>query len=261
MREASTSENHVPFQRGRELSGETRHSSVIFEPPSGEDGTSRLVKRADGGEAHDEPSAHIGRVIRLPDRGLSEGDDESIVRILRAGDPRAPRVVWQRFAPMVHRVLKRAFGPEHDIDDLVQEVFLVLFDRVATLREPKALPAFILSIVAHAIRRELRRKAAARWLHFGDAPHARAREADLDSREALARLYRILDRLAAGDRTAFALRYFEGLELVEVAEAMGVSLATTKRHLAHAHGRILSHARRDAALVEYVSSLAPEATP
>jgi RNA polymerase sigma-70 factor, ECF subfamily len=219
------------------------------------------VKRAYGGAKLDEPSSHGARVLRLPDRSPHEVDDESIVRILLAGDARAPRMVWQRFAPMVHRVLKRAFGPEHDIDDLVQEVFLVLFARVATLREPKALPAFILSIAAHSIRRELRRKAATRWLHFGNTPTARSREADLDSREALVRFYRILDRLSAGDRTAFVLRFFEGLELVEVAEAMGVSLATTKRQLAHAHGRILSHARRDAALVDYVSSLGPEAAP
>lgn len=213
------------------------------------------MKRADGREALDELTPRGGRVFRFPERGIPDSDDVAIVRILLAGDPRAPRVVWQRFAPMVHRILKRAFGPEHDIDDLAQEVFLVLFDRVVTLREPKALPAFVIAITAHTIRREIRRKTAARWLHFGDAPRARAREADLDSREAVVRLYRILDLLRADDRTAFVLRFFEGLELVEVAEATGVSLATTKRQIAHAWSRIVSHAQRDPALVDYVSSL------
>jgi RNA polymerase sigma-70 factor (ECF subfamily) len=194
-------------------------------------------------------------VLRFPERAPPDTDDEAIVRILRAGDARAPRIAWQRLAPMVHRILKRAFGPDYDIDDLVQEVFLVFFDRVGTLREPRALPAFVMSITAHTIRRELRRKAASRWLHFGDAPAGPARETDLDSREAVARLYRILDRLKVDDRTAFVLRFLEGLSLVEVAEAMGVSLATAKRLLARAYGRIVSHAQRDAALVEYVSAL------
>jgi RNA polymerase sigma-70 factor, ECF subfamily len=213
------------------------------------------VKTADGREALDELTPRGGRLLRFPDRGSTETDDVTIVRILLEGDARAPRMVWQRFAPMVHRILKRAFGPEHDIDDLVQEVFLVLFDRVGTLREPKALPAFVISITAHTIRREIRRKTAARWLFLGDAPRARAREVDLDSREAVARLYGILDRLRADDRTAFVLRFFEGLELVEVAEATGVSLATTKRQIAHAWSRIVSHAQRDPALVDYVSTL------
>jgi RNA polymerase sigma-70 factor (ECF subfamily) len=196
-----------------------------------------------------------GRVLLFPERRLADADDASVVRVLREGDPRAPRVVWQRFAPMVHRILKRAFGPDYDIDDLVQEVFLVLFDRVATLREPNALRAFIISITAHTIRRELRRKTAARWLMLGDTSTARAREADLDSREAVVRLYLILDRLGSDDRTAFVLRFLEGLELIEVAQATEVSLATTKRRLTRAWGRVVTHAKRDDTLVQYLAGL------
>jgi RNA polymerase sigma-70 factor (ECF subfamily) len=218
------------------------------------------VKEAVGRDAREMPPPERGgRVIAFPDRVLGEPDDVAIVALLAGGDPRAPRVVWQRFAPMVHRMLKRAFGPGYEIDDLVQEVFLVLFDRVSTLREPKALRAFVISITAHTIRRELRRKTAARWLRLGDGPAPRARDADLDSREALARLYDILERLGSDDRTAFTLRFLEGLELVEVAQAMGVSLATTKRRLTHAWTRVVTHAQRDAALVGYLAGLEPEA--
>jgi RNA polymerase sigma-70 factor (ECF subfamily) len=162
---------------------------------------------------------------------------------------------------MVHRMLKRTFGPAHEVDDLVQEVFLLLFDRVATLREPRALRAFVITLTAYTIRRELRRKRVMRWLTLGEAPVAVGRDADLDSREALRRLYGILDRLSADDRIAFTLRFFEGLELVEVAEATGTSLATAKRRLAQAFGRVVSHAQRDAALVAYLSELQPAGAP
>jgi RNA polymerase sigma-70 factor, ECF subfamily len=224
------------------------------------------VKDATGRGVRDAVATERGaRVLIFPERHLAEADDASVVRVLLEGDPKAPRVVWHRFAPMVHRILKRAFGPEYDIDDLVQEVFLVLFDRVVTLREPNALRAFIISITAHTIRRELRRKTAARWLMLGDISVARARDADLDSREAVVRLYRILDRLGSDDRTAFVLRFLEGLELVEVAQATGVSLATTKRRLARAWGRVVAHAQRDGGLVDYLAGLgsgpAPEALP
>jgi RNA polymerase sigma-70 factor (ECF subfamily) len=212
------------------------------------DATDRGVRDAEAPERN-------GRVLIFPERRLSEADDASVLRILLDGDPRAPRIVWHRFAPMVFRILKRAFGPEHDIDDLVQEVFMVLFDRVVTLREPNALRAFVVSITAHTVRRELRRKTAARWLMLGDTSTARAREADLDSREAVVRLYRILDRLGSDDRTAFVLRFLEGLELVEVAQATNVSLATTKRRLTRAWGRVVTHARRDTALVEYIEAI------
>jgi RNA polymerase sigma-70 factor (ECF subfamily) len=200
------------------------------------------------------PAERVGRVLVFPEVS-AELDDAGIARVLLEGDHRAPRLVWQRFAPMVHRMLKRAFGPEHEIDDLVQEVFLTLFKRVHTLREPQALQAFVISITAHMIRYELRRKAALRWLRFGDIPDAAAADSDLDSREAVVRLYRILDRQGSEDRTVFTLRYLEGLELVDVSQALGVSLATTKRRVARAWRRVVTSARRDDALIEYVAKL------
>lgn len=198
-----------------------------------------------------------GTVLMFPDVGLVDTDDVSLVAMLVEGDARAPRIVWQRFAPMVHRMLRRAFGPQYDIDDLAQEVFLVLFRRAQTLREPQALRAFVISITAHTIRYELRRKAATRWLHFGDSAVAKAQDVNLDAREAVSRLYRILDHLSSNDRTAFVLRFIEGLEVVAVSQALGVSLATTKRRLAHAWQRVLVYAKRDTALVDYLVGLGP----
>jgi RNA polymerase sigma-70 factor (ECF subfamily) len=198
----------------------------------------------------------------LTAENATERDDTTLVRFLVEGDSRGPRLVWQKFAPMVHRMLTRAFGPRYEIDDLAQEVFLTLFQRVHTLREPQALRAFVISITAYAIRYELRKKTARRWLTFGLSGHALTKDVatgvDLDSREALERFYGILDSLGSDDRTAFVLRFIEGLELEEVAAALGVSVATTKRRLLRARRRVLARARQDGALVDYVENLAPE---
>ena len=214
--------------------------------------TERATKRPQGTVL---PAERSGRMLVFPDVSRANLDDASIARILLEGDRRAPRMAWQRFAPMVHRMLKRAFGPEHEIDDLVQEVFLTLFRRVHTLREPQALQAFVISITAYVIRYELRRRRALRWLRFGDPPDVPAADTDLDSREAVVRLYRILDRQDSVDRTVFVLRHLEGLELVEVARALGISLATTKRRLSRAWRRIVAGARRDGALVGFMNNL------
>jgi RNA polymerase sigma-70 factor (ECF subfamily) len=47
-----------------------------------------------------------------------------------------------------------------------------------------------------------------------------------------------LDRVEKRARRAFALRYFDGLELVDVAKELGCSLATAKRDLARAHASL-----------------------
>jgi len=76
----------------------------------------------------------------LPSATLAGADDTTLVKGLCEGDPRATREAWHRFGPMVHRLLLRTLGPEGDLEDLSQEVFITFFDRVKTLRDPRTVP-------------------------------------------------------------------------------------------------------------------------
>jgi RNA polymerase sigma-70 factor (ECF subfamily) len=60
-----------------------------------------------------------------------------------------------------------------------------------------------------------------------------------------------LTTLPADDRIAFALRVMEGMELLEVAEACRVSLATAKRRIARAQRRFAELVARDPWLREH----------
>jgi RNA polymerase sigma-70 factor (ECF subfamily) len=197
------------------------------------------------------------RVLLLPGATLDDSEDADLARALIARDPQAPRALWRRFAPMVFRMLRRSLGPGHDVEDLAQEVFLCVFEKVRTLREPKALKAFVISITVLTTRSELRRLWVRRWIRLSgksDATNKAVVHVDTDSREALGRFYAILDRVNANDRTLFVLRFMEGLGLHEVAAAAGLSLATTKRHLARVWSRVILLVQRDPLLAEYLTN-------
>ena len=188
--------------------------------------------------------------------GLAEADDEKLARALIANDPNAATVAWERFAPLVRRILRRALGPGQNAEDLVQEVFLRLFLKVHELREPKALGAFIISITTLTVRSELRRRRARSWL--GLSPDAAALDLrvvhpDPAGRQALERFYELLDRFNTRDRMAFVLRYIEGMSLVEVSDALGVSISTAKRSLLYVRRRLAEHVRRDPLLADYMT--------
>jgi RNA polymerase sigma-70 factor (ECF subfamily) len=191
----------------------------------------------------------------LPGGPLVEQDDAALALALIAEDPSAPRVAWHRFAAMVHRILKRTLGPGADVEDLVQEVFLCLFDRVKTLREPKALKAFVIAIAAMTVRAELRRRRTRRmfWLEIATPPPPVY--PDPEARQALVHFYKILDRLGDQDRTAFVLRFMEEMELTDVASALQTSLSTTKRRLSRVWQRVTLLVERDPALAHYLTSL------
>jgi RNA polymerase sigma-70 factor, ECF subfamily len=188
---------------------------------------------------------------------LLYAQDEALARALIAKETRAARVAWQRFSPMVRRMIRRTLGPANDVEDLLQEVFLQLFCKIHKLREPKVLKAFVISITTLTLCQELRRRKLRSWLGLRSDPAAldlRVVHPDPIARAALERFYALLDRFAARERTAFVLRVIEGLEINEVAAALGVSLATAKRSISHVQRRLLLHVERDPLLADYLDT-------
>lgn len=199
-------------------------------------------------------------VVRVvsPPLEADDDDDTALVAAVRAGAPRGAARVWDRYAALVRRLLRRSLGPTVDVEDALQEVFLRLFRDLGSLREPAALRSFLIGITLHVATSELRRRRAKRWLLLSDdgtVPNTEvvSDEHVLEQRQALNALYRILDRVDTGRRLVFVLRYVEAMELSELSAVLGCSLATTKRRVADAAERISRLASRDPYLAHYVA--------
>lgn len=201
----------------------------------------------------------LAPVHRLP----FAGDDAALVRALTEGSAAAAATMWDRYATLVRGILRRSIGPDAEVDDAVQEVFLRFFKQVSNLRDPGALRPFVIGIALHVAGTELRRRRVRRWLRLtddGTLPDRAAPSDDDDARAALRRLYAMLDRLDDGSRLLFVLRHVEGMELTELAAALGTSLATIKRRLAKVTDRVLAMIDRDPDLAGYVRTRDEEAT-
>ena len=167
--------------------------------------------------------------------------DTELARALIGGDPHAAELAWERYAPLVHRIVSRAIGPDAEVEDVTQEIFYRLFSRIGTLRKPEALRSFVISFAIRIVKWELRRRRARRWLTLsetGEVPDEQMMVMDAESRYSLRRLYALLDRLSTRERLVLVLRHVEGMTLEEIAEAMELSLATVKRGLRRASLRI-----------------------
>lgn len=190
------------------------------------------------------------RAAALSDAALAEAAAEG-----RAG---AAAALWDRYAAPVHGLLRRVLGPGADVEDHAQETFIRFFHEVKRMRDPGALRPFLFGIAVRVARSELRRQRFRRWLSLtdrGELPEVPAEGADVTAREAVARLYEVLDALDDDGRTLFVLRHVEGLDLVETAAACGVSLATAKRRLAKVTARVHAMAARDPILLDYLEPI------
>lgn len=125
--------------------------------------------------------------------------------------------------------------------------------KVPSLRDPKALKAFIISITlltSRGERRRLRTRGQIKVSKEADIGSKAISLPETDAREAVRRFYNILDRVSAQSRALFVLRYVEELKLAQIAQLSGISLATTKRRLTRAWSRFRMLVERDPILAE-----------
>lgn len=200
------------------------------------------------------PQPRRARLVALPSPTHKQADDATLARAAAAGDPRATSVLWDRFSPLVRRMLRRTLGPHAEVDALLQEVFLRVVRQLGSVPEATALKPFVVSVTVRVLSTELRRHRFRRLLRRQPSGRRALAPMDPGAESALASLYRILDELDADARLAFTLRHFEGLPVADIASAMDASLASAKRRLARASAHVQAAVSRDAAFSAYAAS-------
>jgi RNA polymerase sigma-70 factor (ECF subfamily) len=185
-------------------------------------------------------------------------EEAALVAGVRAGDPDALSQLHARFAQPTLRILLRILGPDRELRDLHHDVFVRALSSLTELRDPAALRGWMCAIAVHTARASIERRVRRRRWVFLPADDVLPEPEPLDprphqeAREALRSVYALLDRLPVAERIAFALRYFDQMELSEVAQACNVSLASIKRRLARAESRFMALARNTPTLSSYL---------
>lgn len=150
--------------------------------------------------------------------------------------PTTDAALYRRYAPYVARIGFRLLGREDEVDDLIQDVFLVAFKQRDQLRDPKALKGWLATITVRTARRKLRVRRM-RMMVGLDSPQALSLTqpgASPEQEAMLGHIYALLDQVGVERRLAWTLRHVEGERLDRVAERCGCSLATVKRRIAAA---------------------------
>src|SRR6185503_19685412 len=106
------------------------------------------------------------RLVALPSPTLAQADDATLARAASAGDPRATSVLWDRFSPLVRRMLRRTLGPTAEVEALVQDVFLRALRQLGALPESAQLKPFVVAVTVRVLSGELKRKRVHRLLRL-----------------------------------------------------------------------------------------------
>ena len=158
-------------------------------------------------------------------------------------DPTRLRAVFDEHGAFVCRCLRMCGVRESDLDDVLQEVFLVVYKRLPEYEERGSARAWLYSIctrLAGAQRRKLWRRREDITVNLPEAPAAATQLERVVDSEALALGHRLLERLPREQRDVFWLYEVEELTIAEIAQAMGCPLQTAYSRLRAARQRILA---------------------
>src|SRR5262245_15664351 len=197
---------------------------------------------------------------RLCGEAAPSEDAVLLERFVTANDGGAFELLMARHGPMVLGTARRLVANPHDAEDVFQAVFLSLARLAKSIRQGRALPAWLHQTtcrVAAKLRASRRATAAPPPERYEQCDPA----AGLVWREVRQALDEELQRLPQRLRSPLLLCYLSGLTRDEAAKRLGWSLGTLKRRLEEGRNALRSRlARRGIASVGLaLTVLTPEA--
>ncbi len=126
-----------------------------------------------------------------------------------------------------------------EAEEVVQEAMVRLFSRFRTIRDPERALSYVRSIVLNEARGRLRKRRSARRYIDRTARQARIDGPGPDltaiDRETVVRAVQALPPKQA---ECVVLRFYSGLAIDEIAEAMSISAGSVKTHLSRARAHL-----------------------
>lgn len=180
---------------------------------------------------------------RRPAPAFSEDDFLELAR----GAPAAQRAFVRALWPRVERTLRSILGSVNDVEDLTQEVFVRVFDRMGRIASYESLRPYVNAIAVNVARESIRSRARRRWLVLRapeELPELALPGVSAEVAASIQAFYALLAELPREERIAFTLRHVDDKELTEIAAATEASLSTVKRRLARAEAIFVERGAR-----------------
>jgi len=166
----------------------------------------------------------------------TEASDAQLVGRCRAGEPAAWNELVERYSRYVYAIAVRAYRlPEHDAEDVFQEVFARAFERLGTLRDDGAIRPWLAQLTRNACVDRLR--AGARE-QPAEEPRAEEADATLEQLDAALDVHEGLRGLS-GDCREILDRFFARDESYRtIGEALDLPAGTIASRISRCLGRL-----------------------
>lgn len=168
-------------------------------------------------------------------------NDRDLVEALHRGNRAALKELFDSYSIRVYNVAYRMLQNKHDAEDVTQEVFLEAYKSLKTFRGESRLSTWLYRISVNRALNHQRKKRLQRWLAFDFEASELSFEAtglpevadvgpdgELERKDTERIVQGAINALPGRQRTALVLHRYDELSHEEIAEVMGVSIASVE---------------------------------
>ena len=177
-----------------------------------------------------------------------KNDDVTLIQCVLAGDDLAFANLVRKYQKQIHALVYRKIGDFHIAEDITQEAFLQVYQKLETLEDPMRFSKWLyviadrLCIAWHRKNRlqtesledsdisEIETEAYSRFAAMQNAQFSVEARRDL--------VEKLLAKLSESSRRVITLHYFKGMTCTEISDFLGVSEGTIKSQLRRAQQRL-----------------------
>ena len=154
----------------------------------------------------------------------------------------------ERELPVSHKIFKyanRLLSNEHDAEDVVQEIWLKLWDKKDELGYIKSMEAFAFRMTRNLCLDKIKLKKPKYYddreegsYRYDEADHSLDPESRLEQKDTMERVNQIIGRLPEQQKTLLQMRDVEGLEYEEIADITGLEINAIRVNISRARKKV-----------------------
>jgi RNA polymerase sigma-70 factor (ECF subfamily) len=172
----------------------------------------------------------------------SDKSDYDLIKEFIDGSDSAFNALARRYQEKIYWHARRMTGNHLDADEIVQQVLLVMFNKLKTFKFQSSLYTWIFRITSTRSLNLIKKRQIQRWIPLDQVSKTGEAKNDiftkLEEKEKFEQMQKYLAEIPAKQREVFLLRNFEGLSYEEIAKITGRSVGTLKANYHHAFKKI-----------------------
>ncbi len=164
-----------------------------------------------------------------------------LIRACQQGDEQAQSAFYDHYKKRMLGICRRYARTTFEAEDIFQEAFIKVFQKMGDVKQPEAIHFWIKSIVTHTAIDHFRKNSPFWLIEDADKPGVLPHEADpFDVLGLLEReeIFAAITALPDGYRMIVNLYLIDGYEHHEIADMLGISTGTSKSQLSRAKAHL-----------------------